>query len=77
MIFPSHQMVFSVVWSFTINLSFGERPVKIPVFTIGGINTNNVSMLKNIGLQGVCSVSGILSEKDCKKAVDIMLKNFN
>ena len=51
--------------------------VKIPVFAIGGINTNNVSMLKNIGLQGVCSVSGILSEKDCKKAVDIMLKNFN
>ena len=51
--------------------------VKIPVFAIGGININNVSMLKNIGLQGVCSVSGILSEKDCKKAVDMMLKNFN
>lgn len=51
--------------------------VKIPVFAIGGININNVSMLKNIGLQGVCSVSGILSEKDCKKAVEIMLKNFN
>ena len=51
--------------------------VKIPVFAIGGININNVWMLKNIGLQGICSVSRILSEKDCKKAVDIMLKNFN
>jgi len=51
--------------------------VKIPVFAIGGININNVSMLKNIGLQGICSVSGILSEKDCKKAVELMLKNFN
>ncbi|WP_339120656.1 thiamine phosphate synthase [Fusobacterium nucleatum] len=51
--------------------------VKIPVFTIGGININNVWMLKNIGLQGVCSVSGILSEKDCKKAVENILKNFN
>ena len=51
--------------------------VKIPVFAIGEININNVSMLKNIGLQGVCSVSGILSEIDCKKAVEIMLKNFN
>ena len=51
--------------------------VKIPVFAIGGININNVCMLKNIGLQGICSVSGILSEKNCKKAVDIMLKNFN
>ena len=51
--------------------------VKIPVFAIGGINTNNVSMLKNIGLQGVCSVSGILSKKDCKKAVENILKNFN
>ena len=51
--------------------------VKIPVFAIGGININNVGILKNIGLQGICSVSGVLSEKDCKKAVDIMLKNFN
>ena len=51
--------------------------VKMPVFAIGGININNVGSLKNIGLQGICSVSGILSEKNCKKAVDIMLKNFN
>ena len=29
--------------------------VKIPVFAIGGININNVSILKNIGLQGICS----------------------
>jgi len=50
--------------------------VKIPVFAIGGINISNVCMLKNIGLQGICSVSGILSEKDCKKTVNIMLKNF-
>ena len=49
----------------------------IPIFAIGGININNVSLLKNIGLQGICSVSGILSEKDCKKAVELMLKNFN
>ena len=51
--------------------------IKIPVFAIGGINTNNVCMLKNIGLQGICSVSGILAEKDCKKAVENILKNFN
>ena len=51
--------------------------VKIPVFAIGGININNVGSLKNIGLQGICSVSGILSEKDCKKAVENILKNFN
>ena len=51
--------------------------VKIPVFAIGGININNVGILKNIGLQGICSVSGILSEKNCKKAVENILKNFN
>ena len=50
--------------------------VKIPVFAIGGINISNVSLLKNIGLKGICLVSGILSEKNCKKAVNIMLKNF-
>jgi len=38
--------------------------VKIPVFAIGGININNVGSLKNIGLQGICAVSGILSEKN-------------
>jgi len=51
--------------------------VKIPVFAIGGINVDNVGSLKNIGLQGICSVSGILSEKDCKKAVELILKNLN
>ena len=51
--------------------------VKIPVFAIGGINIKNVSMLKNMGLQGICSVSGILSENNCKKAVETMLKNFS
>ena len=50
--------------------------VKIPVFAIGGINTGNVNMLTNIGLQGVCAVSGILSEKNCRKAAEIMLRNF-
>ena len=50
--------------------------VKIPVFAIGGINTGNVNMLRNIGLQGVCAVSGILSEKNCRKAAEIMLRNF-
>ena len=50
--------------------------VTIPVFAIGGINADNVNMLKNIGLQGVCAVSGILLEKDCKKAAEAMLRNF-
>ena len=50
--------------------------MKIPVFAIGGINTGNVNMLRNIGLQGVCAVSGILSEKNCRKAAEIMLRNF-
>ena len=50
--------------------------VKIPVFAIGGINTGNVNMLRNIGLQRVCAVSGILSEKNCRKAAEIMLRNF-
>ena len=30
--------------------------VKIPVFAIGGINIDNVGILKNIGLQGICAV---------------------
>lgn len=51
--------------------------VNIPVFAIGGINVNNIEKLNDLGLQGICSISGILSENDCKKAVEIMLKKFN
>lgn len=50
--------------------------VDIPVFAIGGINSKNVDKLKNLGLQGICSVSGILSENDCKIAAKQILEKF-
>lgn len=50
--------------------------VNIPVYAIGGINSKNVEKLKNIGLQGICSISGILSEEDTKIAAEQILRKF-
>jgi len=42
--------------------------VGIPVVAIGGINENNVGMLKGTGIKGVAVVSAIMGRKDAKKA---------
>lgn len=50
--------------------------INIPVYAIGGINSKNVCELKNIDLQGICSVSGILAEEDCRYAAEQILEKF-
>lgn len=42
--------------------------IKIPVVAIGGINENNISNLKNSGINGVAVVSSIIGKEDVKKA---------
>jgi thiamine-phosphate pyrophosphorylase len=38
--------------------------VKIPIVAIGGINKNNVSLLKGTGIDGIAVVSAIVAEQD-------------
>lgn len=42
--------------------------VKIPVVAIGGINYENVNILKGTNISGISIVSGILAQKDIKTA---------
>ncbi|QWR76239.1 thiamine phosphate synthase [Candidatus Magnetomonas plexicatena] len=41
-----------------------KKKVKIPVFAIGGIKTNNISEVLESGADGVAVISGILSSTD-------------
>lgn len=42
--------------------------IKIPIVAIGGISLENISLLRNTKISGVAVVSGILAQKDIKKA---------
>ncbi|MDR2873377.1 MAG: thiamine phosphate synthase [Methanobrevibacter sp.] len=48
--------------------------VKIPVVAIGGINKENVSLLKNTGIKGVAVISSVMESKNPKKTSE-ELKN--
>ena len=55
--------------------------INIPVLGIGGINQENISKLKSLGLDGICVVSAILGQADClnatknlRQSVDNLLK---
>ena len=45
------------------------KAVPIPVNAIGGLNKDNIDVLKGIGIAGVCAVSAIMKADDPKKAV--------
>lgn len=45
------------------------RSVSIPVVAIGGINSDNLTKLKNTGIAGVAVISGIFSQPDIGAAV--------
>ena len=42
--------------------------VKIPIVAIGGINKNNVSLLRDTGIDGIAVVSAIVAEQDATSA---------
>ncbi|MFV0519198.1 MAG: thiamine phosphate synthase [Lachnospirales bacterium] len=48
--------------------------VNIPVVGIGGIDKNNIELLKGVGISGIAVVSSIFAEKDIKKASENLLK---
>ena len=65
----------------TSELSFDEiscicKAVDIPVLGIGGISQENVAKLNKIGLEGICVVSAILSNQDCKLAASNLKQSF-
>ncbi len=50
------------------------KAVDIPVNAIGGLNKDNVYVLENTGISGLCVVSAIMKAQDSKKETQTLLK---
>ena len=50
------------------------KAVDIPVNAIGGLNKDNVYVLENTGISGLCVVSAIMKAQDPKKETQTLLK---
>ena len=50
-----------------------EGQVYIPVIAIGGINSNNVSVLKPAKIDGIAVISDILGKEDIKGAAEKLI----
>ena len=71
-IYPTTTKVKTILTS-TQTLSDICKTVPIPVNAIGGLNENNVHVLKGIEIAGFCVVSAIMKADDPKKESEILL----
>ena len=67
-IYPTTTKVKTVLTS-TQMLDKICRAVPIPVNAIGGLNKDNIDVLKGIGISGICAVSAIMKADDPENAV--------
>lgn len=61
-IYPTTTKVKTVITSVE-TLKKIVKAVPIPVNAIGGLNVNNISVLKNTGISGICVVSAIMKSE--------------
>ena len=52
------------------------KAVDIPVYAIGGLNKENIGILKGIDIAGICVVSAIMKAENPKKAAEELKKEF-
>lgn len=52
------------------------RNADIPVYAIGGINTENVVLLKNTGINGICVMSSLMKSENPEKLIDNLRANL-
>lgn len=74
-IYPTTTKVVTVL---TSPATLGEicKAVPIPVNAIGGLNPNNLGVLKGIAIQGICVVSAIMKAEDPKAAAEALRQAF-
>ena len=48
----------------------------MPVYAIGGINTENVVLLKNTGINGICVMSSLMKSENPEKLIDNLRANL-
>ena len=68
-IFPTTTKVKTILTS-TETLNDICHAVPIPVNAIGGLNSENINVLKGIPIAGVCAVSAIMKADDPKAAAE-------
>ena len=66
-IYPTTTKVVTVLTS-PETLDAITKAVPIPVNAIGGLNKDNIYILKGIGISGICAVSAIMKADDPEKA---------
>ena len=66
-IYPTTTKVVTVLTS-PETLDAITKAVPIPVNAIGGLNKDNIDILKGIGISGICVVSAIMKSDDPEKA---------
>lgn len=74
-IYPTTTKVKTVLTS-TETLSAICKAVPIPVNAIGGLNKNNISVLKDIPIAGICVVSAIMKADNPTQAVTELKSAF-
>ena len=71
-IYPTTTKVVTVLTS-TETLDAITKSVPIPVNAIGGLNKDNIDVLKGIGISGICVVSAIMKSDDPKTEAETLL----
>ena len=71
-IYPTTTKVITVLTS-TETLDAITKAVPIPVNAIGGLNKDNLDILKGIGISGICVVSAIMKSDDPKTEAETLL----
>ena len=71
-IYPTTTKVVTVLTS-TETLDAITKTVPIPVNAIGGLNKDNLDILKGIGISGICVVSAIMKSDDPKTEAETLL----
>ena len=74
-IYPTTTKVKTVLTS-TETLKEITEAVPIPVNAIGGLNKDNLDVLKGIDIKGVCAVSAIMKADSPKKAAEELKEAF-
>ena len=74
-IYPTTTKVKTVLTS-TETLDAITKAVPIPVNAIGGLNPDNLGVLKGINIAGVCAVSAIMKADEPKKAAERLMQAF-
>jgi len=74
-IYPTTTKVKTVLTSVDTLKSI-VKAVPIPVNAIGGLNKDNMNVLKNTGISGVCVVSAIMKADNPQKAAEEIKEKF-